>query len=571
MLRQVMLTWKRRMAKMSCGRAAVAALRAAGVTKVFGLMGSSTLEMYDALYDAKDLAYIGVRHENCGAHMADAYGRVTQTPGLFICGQAGPGSINMILGLAAAKMAYSPLVVITGLPATEHLGRDGFQEIDQHTVLLPVTKRVMTVPRADRIPEFIVEAFRIANSGRRGPVVVMIPRDLFNHDIDVEIPRSPPEMLGGTVDRDVLERIKEMILAAKAPVIHAGAGIKWGRGSARLLALAERLQLPITTSAGHGDVVAIDHALYAGAVGPRGNPVASGLMREADLVLALGTRLGFNTTRYQYENISPQAKIVQVDIDPIAVGRYFPIALGIVGDAGTVAAALAGFMKAMPAENAPWRARNEKFVKDRQQLAQQREASGNHAGKPLHPDVIYAELRKVAPRDALFTVDAGTTGLQATDQLPYHTVPALLTPLDCASIGFSYAAGLGAKVAAPRRPVISLMGDGGFGMTMGEMATAVMHDIPTIAIVMDNGAWGSEIAYQRDFFNRRYIGAHVHSPRFDEVMKLTGGSGYFVTERGETADAVNHAMKEGKPAVIHAKVDPDAVISFRTDALKKRN
>jgi acetolactate synthase-1/2/3 large subunit/sulfoacetaldehyde acetyltransferase len=115
------------------------------------------------------------------------------------------------------------------------------------------------------------------------------------------------------------------------------------------------------------------------------------------------------------------------------------------------------------------------------------------------------------------------------------------------------------------------MGDGGFGMTMGEMATAVMHDIPTIAVVMDNGAWGSEIAYQRDFFNRRYIGAHVHSPRFDEVMKLTGGVGYYATERGETADAVNQAMKEGKPAVVHVKVDPDAVISFRTDALKKRN
>jgi acetolactate synthase-1/2/3 large subunit/sulfoacetaldehyde acetyltransferase len=184
--------------------------------------------------------------------------------------------------------------------------------------------------------------------------------------------------------------------------------------------------------------------------------------------------------------------------------------------------------------------------------------------------VIYAELRQVAPRDALFTLDAGTTGLQATDQLPYHQTPALLTPLDCASIGFSYAAGLGAKVAAPHRTVISLMGDGGFGMTMGEMATAVMHGIPTIAVVMDNGAWGSEIAYQRDFYDRRYIGAHVLSPRFDEVMKLTGGVGYAVTERGETADAVREAMKSGKPAVIHAKVDPDAVISFRTDALKKR-
>ena len=557
------------MARMSCGRAAVEALRAAGVSKVFGLMGSSTLEMYDALYDAKDMTYVGVRHENCGAHMADAYARVTQSPGLFICGQAGPGSVNMMLGLAAAKMAYSPLVAITGLPATDHLGRDGFQEIDQHTAFLSVTKRVMTVPRPERIPEFILEAFRIANSGRRGPVVVMIPRDLFNHDIEAEIPKALPEMTGGAVERAALERIRDMLLSAKAPVMHAGAGIKWGRGMASLLRLAEKLQLPITTSAGHGDVAPVDHPLYAGTVGARGNPVASALMREADFILALGTRLGFNTTRYQYDSLSPQARIVQVDIDPVALGRYFPVALGIAGDAGTVAAALCDLIAQIPGE-APWHARNQKLVAQRQELIKRREESGSRSAKPLHPDVIYAELRKVAPRDALNTLDAGTTGLQATDQLPYHVTPALLTPLDCASIGFSYAAGLGAKVAAPHRTVISLMGDGGFGMTMGEMATAVMHDIPTIAIVMDNGAWGSEIAYQRDFFNRRYIGAHVLSPRFDEVMKLTGGVGFYVTERGETADAVSQAMKEGKPAVIHAKVDPDAVISFRTDAMKKR-
>jgi len=558
------------MAKMSCGRAAVEALRAAGVTKVFGLMGSSTLEMYDALYDAKDMAYVGVRNETCGAHMADAYARVTQAPGLFICGQAGPGAVNMMLGLAAARMAYSPLVAITGLPATDHLGRDAFQEIDQHTAFLPVAKRVMTVPRPERIPEFIVEAFRIANSGRRGPVVVMIPRDLFNHDIEVEIPRALPEMTGGMLDRAVLERVRDLIMASKRPLLHAGAGIKWGRGTAGLVALAEKLQLPITTSAGHGDVAPVDHPLYAGTVGARGNPVATLLMREADFILALGTRLGFNTTRYQPESFAPGARIVQVDIDPVAIGRYFPVTLGIVADASAVAAALCETVRAVSSAEAPWRARNEKFIAERRELLARREESGSRGGTPLHPDVIYAELRKAAPRDALFTLDAGTTGLQATDQLPYHVTPALLTPLDCASIGFSYAAGLGAKVAAPHRTVISLMGDGGFGMTMGEMATAVMHDIPTIAVVMDNGAWGSEIAYQRDFFNRRYIGAHVLSPRFDEVMKLTGGVGYYVTERGETADAVRQAMKEGKPAVIHAKVDPDAVISFRTDALKKR-
>lgn len=560
------------MAKMSCGRAAVEALRAAGVTKVFGLMGSSTLEMYDALYDAKDIEYVGVRHENCGMHMADACARVTQAPGVFICGQAGPGSANMVLGLAAAKMAYSPVVAITGLPATDHLGREAFQEIDQHTLFLPVTKCVLSVPRPERIPEMILEAFRIADSGRRGPVVVNIPRDLFNHDIDFT---SPPagartRIVGGTVDRTTLDSVRAMILASKTPVIHAGAGIKWGRGTANLLRLAEKLQLPITTSAGHGDLAPVDHALYAGTVGPRGNPVASGLMREADLILALGTRLGFNTTRYQYENISREARIVQVDIDPVAVGRYFPVTLGIVADAGAMAGALADVVEGFPRNRAPWAARNERFFRDREALRQRREESGSRTAKPLHPDVVYAELRKVAPRDALFTIDAGTTGLQATDQLPYRTPPALITPLDCGSVGFSYAAGLGAKVADRRRTVFSLMGDGGFGMTMGEMGTAVMHDIPTIAIVMDNGAWGSEIAYQRDFYDRRYIGAHVLSPRFDEVMKLTGGVGYYVTERGETADAVNQAMKEGKPAVIHVKVDPEAVISFRTDALKKR-
>lgn len=559
------------MPKMRCGVAAVEALRAAGVTKVFGLMGSSTLEIYDALYDAKDMEYIGVRHENCGMHMADAYGRMTQTPGLFMCGQAGPGSANMVLGLAQAKMAYSPVVAITGLPSTEHLGRDAFQEIDQNTLFLPVTKRVMTVPRPERIPEFILEAFRIANSGRRGPVVVNIPRDLLNHEIDVDAPRAGSPGIAPAADRATLETIRQMILAAKAPVIHAGAGIKWARASATLARLAEKLQIPITNSAGHADVVPCDHPLYAGGMGPRGNPVASTLMREADLVLALGTRLGFNTTFYQYADISKTAKIVQVDIDPVALGRYFPVDLGIAADAGAVVEGLIDIVAPIAPEQAPWRARNATFRKDYQELWRQRESSGSHGDKPLHPDVIYSEIREAAPRDAIFTLDAGTTGFQATDQLPCRTVPSLITPLDCGMVGFSYAAGLGAQVAAPGRTVISLMGDGGFGMTMGEMTTAVMHNINTIALVMDNGTWGSEIAYQRDFFSQRYIGAHVHSPRYDEVMKLCGGNGYFVTEAGGTAEAIRQAMAGGKPAVIHVKVDPEAVVSFRKDALKKRD
>ena len=559
------------MAKMKCGVAAVQALRAAGVSRVFGLMGSSTLEIYDALYDAKDMLYVGVRHENCGVHMADAYGRVTQTPGLFICGQAGPGVANMMLGLTAAKLAYSPVVVIAGLPSTADLGKDTFQEIDQHTLFLPVTKRVMTVTRPERIPEFLLEAFRVANAGRRGPVVVQIPRDLLNHEADVTIPErgTQPEIAAGVVDRAALERVRALIMDAKSPVIHAGAGIKWGRGTAALLKLAEKLELPITNSAGHTDVAPVDHPLYAGGVGPRGNPVATALVRDSDLILALGTRLGFNTARFSDEIVTPKAKLVQVDIDPLAIGRYYPVTLGIVGDAGAVAGALADVVEAVPAARAPWKARNEKFVKDRQALLQGREEIAGRGAKLLHPETIYSELRKVAPRDALFTIDAGTTCLQATDSLPCKVMPSLVAPLDCGNIGFSYAAGLGAKVAAPERTVISLMGDGGFGMTMGEMTTAVQSNINSIALVMDNGTWGAEIAYQRDFYKGRYIGGHVVSPRYDEVMKLTGGIGYYVTAPGETADAVRQAMTDGKPAVIHAKVDPEAIVSFRTDALKK--
>jgi thiamine pyrophosphate-dependent acetolactate synthase large subunit-like protein len=560
------------MAKMKCGVAAVEALRAAGVSRVFGLMGSSTLEIYDALYDAKDMLYVGVRHENCGMHMADAYGRVTQTPGLFICGQAGPGVANMMLGLTAAKLAYSPVVVIAGLPGTGDLGKDTFQEIDQHTMFLPVTKKVMTVTRPERVPEFLLEAFRVANSGRRGPVVVQIPRDMLHTDVDVTIPArgGQSEVAAATVDRATLERVKALILESKSPVIHAGAGIKWGRGTAALLRLAEKLQIPFTNSAGHTDIAPVNHPLYAGGVGPRGNPVATELVSKSDLILGLGTRFGFNTARFSDEIVTPKAKIVQVDIDPHAVGHYYPVTLGIVGDAGAVAGGLAELMDPVPAAQAPWRARNEKFVKDREQLWRGREEVAGRVAKLLHPETIYSEIRKAAPKDALFTIDAGTTCLQATDRLPCHTVPSLVAPLDCGNIGFSYAAGLGAKVAAPERTVISLMGDGGFGMTMGEMTTAVQSNINSIALVMDNGTWGAEIAYQRDFYKGRYIGGHVLSPRFDEVMKLCGGNGYFVTSPGETADAIGQAMKGGKPAVIHAKVDPEAIVSFRTDALKKQ-
>ena len=557
---------------MNGREAVVETLRLAGVTHVFGLLGSSMMEVYDALYDCKDIAYVGVRDERSGTHMADAFGRVSGRPGVVLAGQAGPGAANLLTGLIQAKLAYSPLLALTGLASNDHLGRDAFQEFDQQAVFSPLTKRTWTVTSAKRIPEFIQEALRLASVGRRGPVVLNIPRDLFAESIEVEQPGwDARSAISGTVpDARSIEAIKTLLLGAKRPVIVAGGGVKSGRGWDAVVGLARTLALPIAASAGHADVVPNDYPLIAGQVGPRGNPAASRLTREADVILALGTRLGFNTTFYTYNDIAKGAQIVQVDADPLALGRHFPIEIGVAGDAGSVAAAMAEALDGFEPNNAPWRARNEAFLREREEVWRERERAARETTMPLKPARVFAELREVMPKDAIVTLDAGTLCLQSTDQLRYFTPPALITPLDFGLVGFSYAAGLGAKAAAPERPVITLMGDGGFAMTMAEITTAVTHELLTVAVVLDNGCWGAEKAYQRDFYNGRYIGSDVMSPPYDAVAGLCGAQGYRASKPGEVAEALSDALAKRTPAVIHVKVDPDAIVSFRRDSFKHR-
>jgi len=557
---------------MTGGAAIVEAIRAADITHVFGLLGSSTMEVYDALYDVRDVNYIGVRDERAGTHMADAYGRVAGKPGVILAGQAGPGAANLLTGLAQARLAYSPLIAITGLASNDHLGRDAFQEIDQQAIFTPVTKRTFTVPKAERIPEFFYEAVRLANSGRRGPVVLNIPRDFFAANIEAQPRHVDPDgtIAAGTATEEQVELIRGLLRGAKAPVIVVGAGVKWGRGAANVLRLAEKLKVPIAASAGHPDIIPNDHPLYFGQIGPRGNAVASRLTREADVILALGTRLGFNTTFYTYNDLSPTAKIVHVDVDAAAIGRYFPIACGIIGDAGSVAARLAIELDKMCSNGLPWQEHTARACLDYEKLWQEREEAGQSEATPLKAERVFAELRRVLPRDAIVTIDAGTMCLQATDQLRFYASPGFISPLDFGLVGFSYAAGLGAKAAAPQRPVVTLMGDGGFAMTMAEITTAVQYGINTVAVVLDNGCWGAEKAYQRDFYDGRYIGSDIMSPPYNEVAKLCGALGYAVATPGELSEAVSAALAANRPAVIHVKVDPNAMVSFRRDSFKHK-
>jgi thiamine pyrophosphate-dependent acetolactate synthase large subunit-like protein len=560
------------MAQMNGGAAVVEVLRAAGVSHVFGLLGSSTMEVYDALYDASDVTYVGVRHEAFGVHMADGFARASGKPGVFLAGQAGPGSVNMIAGLAQAKLAYSPLVAITGLVASDHFHRDAFQEVDQQNLFTTVTKRNLTVIRPDRLPATIMEALRIANSGRRGPVVVNIPRDMFASQLEFSAtaPNYAHGAADGTFNPAAVARVCELLRGAKSPAIIAGAGVKWGNGAAEVCRLSKQLGIPVTASAGHPDVVPSDHPYFAGQVGPRGNEVASKATREADVLLVLGSRLAFNTTFYKYDDISKDAKIVQVDIEPSALGKYFPIEVGIIGDAGSVAAAIAYGMKDMTADKAPWKARSDAFLKDLAALWKQRETDGESSLKPLRPERVFAEIRRAVPRDTLFTLDAGTMCLQATDKLRYFQNPAMLTPLDYGLVGFGFPCGLGAKCARPDRTVISLHGDGGFGMVLPEFATAVQSGINTVTIVFDNGCWGAEKSYQRDFYQGRYIGCDTVNPRYDEFAKLYGAAGFYCEEPGSLEQALSEALKADAPAIVHVKVDPDAMVSFRRDAFTHR-
>ena len=557
---------------MNGGEAIVEGLALANVTHVFGLLGSTTLELYDALYEHQSINYVGVRDERAGTHMADAMGRISGQPGIVLAGQAGPGSANMVTGLAQAMLAYSPVVAITGLAATNHLGRDTFQEIDQQALFSPITKRTMSVPSAERIPEFLKEAFRIAMAGRKGPVVIQIPRDLFASEITGEIKNPvdcPIESLG-TTSSEGIASVCSLIRKAKAPVIIAGGGVKHGKSSEILGQLAKRLVIPVTASAGHADVLPTDHPMFFGQVGPRGNDVASKLTRDADLIIALGTRLGFNTTFYTYNDISPNAKIIQVDISEEAVGRYFPISIGVVGDVGLVIKAIDEGLKNFNEVPILWKEKIGSACDQRKLLWKNRELKGVSESLPLSPERIFKEIRDVLPRNSIVTLDAGTLCLQATDQLKYFQTPALLTPLDFGLVGFSFAAGLGAKAAAPERPVITLMGDGGFAMTMAEITTSVRHGLNTVSIVLDNGCWGAEKAYQRDYYNGRFIGCDITNPPFDKVAELCGAAGYAVSEAGQLSDALSLALSTDKTSIIHVKVDPNSMVSFRRDSFQHR-
>ena len=430
----------------------------------------------------------------------------------------------------------------------------------------------ITIQKDKKIPKIFSEAFNLAMSPRRGPVQLNLPRNILStkakFNIDLNKKSYESESFQKAKNNDI-KKVAKIILKSNKPVIIVGGGIKYTAKYREVIKLAELLNIPITTAAGHGDAVPFNHKLNAGQMGPRGNPVASKLVKEADVIIALGTRLGFNSTFYSYENINKKAKIIQVELEKKMLGRYFPITVGICADAATATNQIFQEIKKQKTKLNIKKWTNN-YLNERKTYLNKRDSDKALIKFPIQPNGLFKELRKVLPKNSAITLDAGTLCLQATDALKYFNPPSLFTPLDFGLVGFSFACGLGVKVACPDKTVVSLMGDGGFGMTISELSTAVQYKINTITIVMNNKSWGAEKAYQKDFFGKRYIGADIISPEFHKVAQLYGAKGFNVNKLSEVNDALKAALKCNKPAVININVDPKALYTFRRDSFKHR-
>ena len=562
----------KRRKRISGGQAAVQSLKKERVKHVFVLIGSATMEMFDALYHEKKIKFIGVRDERTGTHMADGYARASNNPGVIIAGQNGPGATNLVTGVAQAKAAFSPVVAIAGSYSTKDKMEDAFQGLDQQSLFAPITKKTWTVKNSKTIPKIMSDAFNLAMKPRRGPVCVNLPRNILAASNSYNINTEKPSFTNESKQRgnnDNIKKAVKLIGTSKCSVIIVGAGIKYNSKYKEVIKLAELCNIPIVTAAGHGDAIPFDHKLNAGQMGPRGNPVASRLVKNADVILAIGTRLGFNSTFYSYENINKDAKIIQIELEKKMLGKYFPVKVKIHADAATATKQIYHEIKK---EKIKLNVKNwtNSYLKERKEYLSNRNKENLGTNFPIQPKGLFKQLRKVLPKNSAITLDAGTLCLQATDALEYYEPPSLFTPLDFGLVGFSFACGLGVKIAKPEKTVVSLMGDGGFGMTISELSTAVEYGINTTTIVMNNQSWGAEKAYQKDFFGKRYLGADITSPSFDKVAELYGAKGFKVKKISEINEAVRAAIKSNKPSVIDVDVDPKALYSFRRDSFKHR-
>ena len=498
------------------GRAVVELLKAEGVRQIFGIVGSTFLDVLDTLYDDSSVEYINVRHEQAAAFMADGLARVTDRPGVCLV-TSGPGATNLLTGVAAAYVAHSPVVVLVGGIALDHYQKDAFQEYDLVGMFRPVTKQALQINKAERIPELLRGALRTAMSGRQGPVFVEIPRDVLSGTLPPAAALAPGRYRVTHAQPPHADAIREAVQhlrQAERPLLLVGGGTSRAGANELVVQLSDRYGMPMITAYGRNDAVPNAHPLYLGPLGRAGAPEAAAACRRADLILAVGSRLAQFTTQFDDRYIRSGTAIVQIDLEARDIGRYYPVAVGIHADARETCQAL---LAALAQGGGP--ARNESWLREAETLRAQRQArlaaEEGLTAKPMKPQRVYAELRRVLPPETIVTLDAGAAPAYGYDRLRFARPRTFLTPLDLGGLGFAFPVALGAKLGRPEAPVVAIHGDGGYLMNAQELETAVRHGIGVVTIVMNNNCWGSEKAYQKHFYGGRYIGCDIGNPRYD--------------------------------------------------------
>lgn len=545
------------MPQMSAGRAIIEILRAEGIDHIFGLVGTTTNSIITELYDRPDIRMVDSRHEEGAAFMAYGYARASGKPTACVT-TSGPGSINLLTGIALASKGRAPVIVIAGDVAREYLDRDGSQAFDLVDLFAPVTRLSRSIHTTARIPGVLRDALRAALSGRRGPVFVNIPRDVMDHqslDHEAETPPAAYRTVASRVPADAmaLEQAVTLLLNAQRPVLLAGGGVVDAEASDAAVALADELDMALIPAYGHNDAVPNSHSLYVGMPGKRGAPEAAEAIHRADVLLALGSRLSQATTQWNDETINPSTRIIQVDIEAQEIGRNHAIAIGIAGDARTVAEQLLEAVRR--------RSRRPALAAWRKEIAalsarRARRLETEHAltGEPMMPQRVYPELRKVLPRDCMVTLDAGVAAGLAYDRLQFEHPRTLFNYAGHGGLGMGYCVGLGTKLGRPDRAAVTLQGDGGFMYTTQEINTAVRFRIPHVSIVMNNRCHGAEKAQQQRYFGARYVGVDLDNPRFDRLAEAYGAKGFYASRVEDIADAVAAALKVDGPAVVEIPV-----------------
>lgn len=565
-----LLDTQRKPTLMSASEALVETLVAHGVTTVFGIVGSAFMDALD-LFPAAGIRFVSVAHEQGAGHMADGYARASGRHGVCIA-QNGPGVTNFVTAIAAAYWAHSPVVCLTPETGSNTQGLGGFQEAEQMPFFEKITKYQVHCGNQQRIPELLSRCFDYAMI-ERGPTQFNIPRDLFYGNFETTIPQ-PVSVDRGPGGTDALKLAADLIAGAEFPVILSGGGVVMSNGVADVQRLAEYLQAPVVSTYLHNDSFPRSHPLWAGPIGYQGSKAAMKLLAQADVVIALGTRLGpFGTLPQHGIDYWPRnAKLVQVDMNPRKIGLVKKTDVGICGDARQATATVLDLLQASNRKVRAHETREARLAEIRSQKeAWEGELNewGQGSGSPIAPRRALRELEKAMPENAMVTTDIGNICSVSNSYLRFETPNSFFAAMSFGNCGYAYPTAIGAKVARPDRPAIAYVGDGAWGMSFGETLTCVRENIPVIAVVFNNQQWGAEKKNQIDFYADRYVGTNLKNPSFAGIATAMGAEGITVDRPDMIGDALRMAASSNKPTVIELMVTQELGDPFRRDALKK--